>query len=85
MTKERLLELDGDFTWFWDHHWFIKTSQGNFVWSDPQYTGGTNVIKPYKGTMRQYTDSLGLQPFGRAKGRHRVKNFCGDQIVFSDR
>lgn len=80
ITKENLLNLVGDFTWFWDSTFFIETSIGNFIWSDPNYLGGTNIMKPYNGTYKQFLKSLDI-PYGRSKGKHIISDYCGIEFI----
>ena len=34
ITVQDLLELPGEFLWAFNKNWFVKTSVGNFHWSD---------------------------------------------------
>jgi len=62
------------FTWSFGAEFFLETSEGNFVWSDPNY-GGTNEIRPFKGSYDQWCKRLGI-PYGRDKGTHAVGGYC---------
>lgn len=79
----KILNLTGLFTWFHGHEWFIETeSNGNFYWSDGDYPGGDNTIYPFNGSLRDFMNLMGL--FGaRGKGRHIIKEYCGDKVKIS--
>jgi len=79
MTKEHLLSLVGDFTWFWGETFFIETSEGNFIWSDPDYDGD-NTIKPINMSYEQYCKNSKV-PYGRDKGTHVIENYCGKNVI----
>ncbi len=78
MTREHLLGLYGEFTWDFGQKFFIQTSEGNFVWSDPDY-GGDNTIRPYNGTLQHFFG----EGFGRGKGVHTIASYCGEGVVFT--
>jgi hypothetical protein len=73
LTKEELAKLEGEFTWNFGSYFFIETSQGNFIWHDPDY-GGDGSIQSYQGTYQKWIGSS----FGRSKGNHIIGNYCGD-------
>jgi hypothetical protein len=72
---DNLLDREGDFTWDFGQNFFIETSIGNFIWSDPDYNGD-NTIKPFKGTIQEYFEPS----YGRDKGKHIIRNYCGDDV-----
>lgn len=76
MTSEEIGNLVGDFTWDFGQEFFVQTSAGNFVFSDPEYNGD-RTLRPYKGTLRQWLKG----GYGRDKGKHLVREFCGDFIL----
>lgn len=76
ITKESLAPLIGEITWCWNHLYFIETSIGNFVWSDPNYLGGDNTIRPFNGTFNLFRKSCANIPYGRDKGKHIIKDYC---------
>ncbi len=80
MTKEHLLSLVGDFTWFWGQTFFIETSEGNFIWSDPDYNGD-NTIRSTNESLEQYCKNSNV-PCGRDKGTHVIENYCGKNVIF---
>lgn len=80
MTKEKLAGMVGEFTWDFGQNFFIETSEGNFVWSDPAYNGD-NTIRPYNGTVEDYFGNS----FGRDKGKHYIGKYCGDQFTLVDK
>ena len=73
MTKEKLSTLTGSFTWGFGFKFFIETEEdGNFVWSNPQYQGGTGEIRPYNGSYDRWIgDNV-----GRDKGEHVIGDYC---------
>lgn len=73
------LDTVADFIWFWSDKFFLETSEGNFIWSDPDYQGN-NTIVPFKGTMAEYCKQTKI-PFGRDKGKHTIRGYCGEDVV----
>lgn len=67
-------QLVGEFTWCWGWSFFIETSQGNFVWKDPEY-GGDNTIRPYSGSYDDFCKEKNV-PYGRNKGKHVIEAYC---------
>jgi hypothetical protein len=82
MTRDELLNLYGKFYWSFSQEFFIETSKGNFVWSDPDYDG-TNRIKRFNGKYGDWISQLGI-PYARSKGAHLISGYCGPDIVFSE-
>lgn len=80
MTKEDLGNLVGHFTWSFGQEFFIETEQGNFVWSDPDYNG---TIRTFKGNYHTWVKQINI-PYGRNKGHHIIKQYCGDFILVKD-
>jgi hypothetical protein len=80
-TKEKLLGLTGEFTWFWGDTFFIETEIGNFVWSSPDYETGTNTMKKFDGTIKLFIKSLNSIPYGRSKGTHFISDYCGTEFT----
>ena len=76
------------FVWNFDHEYFLtpvdvenpdyRHYKYNYVWSSPQYPDGTNTIWPYYGSIKDYFGSS----FGRDKGRHIVRDICGQKTKF---
>lgn len=75
-----MLTLDsvGTFTWGWNDKFHIETDSGNYEWSDPSYNGD-NTIKPTVPYLKWC--ELRNIPFGRDKGTHRIRDYCGDKVV----
>jgi hypothetical protein len=65
------------FTWMFTNIFFLETSKGNYLWSDPSYPGGDNTIKPTNQTYGEYCKE---GEFGRIKGEHVIKDYCGDEV-----
>lgn len=74
------LTLDdiGSFTWSFHDKFFIETSKGNFVWSDPEYQGD-NTIKSFDGSLESWCRAEGI-PYGRDKGTHTIRGYCGEEV-----
>jgi hypothetical protein len=77
MTKEKILDLIGEFTWDFGNSFFIETAEGNFIWRDPDYNGD-NSIRQTNQSAKEYFG----KGFGRSKGKHYIKSYCGTDIVF---
>lgn len=82
MSWEKIKNLVGDFTCMFGCEWFIETSEGNFIWSDPEYHGN-NTICPFLGTYKDYLKS-GDIPYGRDKGKHILKDYINPEPTFID-
>ncbi len=83
MDREKFLECVGDFTYCWGADFFIETEFGNFHWKDPDYNGD-NTITPFDGNLDAFYKKLGV-PFGRDKGKHFVKDYCGTDFKLYQR
>ena len=83
MTKEEFLNLDAEFIWGWGDEFFLETDVGNFIWSDPDYRGD-NTIRPTSQSYGQWIDPHNNGSFGRAKGVHNVRAYCGEDIILTD-
>ena len=68
-----------NFTWLFGKEFFLETSKGNFIWSDPDYNGD-NTITPYSGSLQSYLKECGMK-YGRGKGRHMIKSYCGEKVI----
>lgn len=75
------LDTSGSFTWNYGNEFLIETADGNYIWSDPSYHGGTNTIRKYSGDYKEWCADNNI-PFGRCKGTHIVRNYCGDKVTF---
>lgn len=78
---ETISELVGDFSWNFGKLFYIETSQGNFIWSDPNYDGD-NTIKQHNGTIDSFMKENSV-PFLRDKGKHVIKIYCGKDVVYN--
>lgn len=76
MNADQVGELIGDFAWSFSDQFFIETNDGNFIWSDPDYNG-TGIIKPTEWDYKRWLKSCHI-PYGRDKGKHRIKDYCGE-------
>lgn len=76
------LETRGSFTWNFGNEFFIETPDGNYTWSSPEYHGGTNEIKKFNGDYKKWCEDSNF-PFGRDKGSHIIKEYCGDKVIFA--
>ncbi len=69
----------GHFTWGFGSDFFIEVDGlGNFVWSDPDYQGN-HIILPFAGSYKEWCEKLKI-PFGRDKGEHVIKDYCGNDV-----
>lgn len=75
------LETLGKFTWNFGNKFFIETSEGNYVWSDPDYNGD-NVINKYDGEYKDWIKDEAI-PYGRDKGYHTILEYCGNEVIFN--
>lgn len=78
MDVKEILDLPGEFTWMFGHEFFVETPEGNFIFSDPDY-GGRNTLTYCKSDYKEFLDTR-PEPFGRSKGKHIIKNFCGTEV-----
>lgn len=62
------LETIAEFTWLWTNEFFLETSDGNYIWSDPSY-GGDNTIRPYFDTFQEYLKECHIS-YGRTDIPH---------------
>jgi len=76
-----MLTLDSvaDFTWDFGHEFHLRTSDGNYIWSDPGYPGGDNTIRPTKLSYSEWIVEIQI-PFGRDKGTHTIRGYCGEDV-----
>jgi hypothetical protein len=74
LTKDEVANLVGEFTWDFGCYFFIETSEGNFIWSDPDYQGD-NTIKATNLSYEQWITEKNI--FGRSKGKHIIGHYCG--------
>jgi len=82
MDREVVLDLVGEFSWSFGETFFIETSAGNWVWSDPDYQGD-NTLTRWNGTHEQWCKAVGI-PWSRDKGKHRIRDYCGDAVHLVD-
>jgi hypothetical protein len=77
------MDLDSacSFTWNYGNEFFLESSEGNYTWSSPDYHGGTNEIKKFNGTYKEWCEQNNI-PFGRDKGHHKIRDYCGDKVIF---
>lgn len=70
----------GDFTWSFGQTFHIELmgSRECYEWSDPDY-GGDNTIRPC-GKYHEWLDKNNLE-FGRDKGTHKIKDYCGKDVI----
>lgn len=80
-----MLTLDtiGDFTWSYHYRFHISTANGNYEWSCPDYPGGDNTIRPAK-PYRAWLSDQNL-PYGREKGKHTIREYCGDDVIILEK
>jgi hypothetical protein len=80
-----MLTLDqiAEFTWGFNSHFLLKTAEGSFIWSDPDYCGD-NTIVPFEGGYKEWLIFEGI-PFGRDKGTHIIREYCGEEVKIKQR
>jgi hypothetical protein len=79
VTKEQLLSTVGDFTWDFNQRFFVETSYGNFIWSDPDYNGDNSFVKTDLSINEFFSPY-----FGSCKGRHVISEYCGFGIELKE-
>lgn len=79
LDREQLLDSVGHFSWDFGQKFFVETPHGNFVWSDPDYKGDNSFTK-FDGLYKDWIKQIGIS-YGRDKGKHIIRSYCGDQIV----
>lgn len=79
INREQLLDSVGHFSWDFGQKFFVETPHGNFVWSDPDYKGDNSFTK-FDGLYKDWIKQIGIS-YGRDKGKHIIRSYCGDQIV----
>lgn len=79
IDREKLLDSIGNFTWDFGQQFFVETKHGNYVWSDPDYYGDNSFTK-FEGSYKKWIKQT-TAPYGRDKGTHLLRSYCGDQIV----
>ena len=87
LTKEEISGLVGEFTWDFGQCFFIETEVGNFVWSDPDYNGDNSltlfdgdILDFFRGDIHsEYSDF-----FGRDKGMHFIRDYCGEDFILKE-
>ena len=79
MTIQEVLNLGGYFTWDFGQKFFIETHKGNFIWSDPDYSGD-NSITPTNLGYGEWSQGS----YGRAKGYHIIGSYVDDGAFLKD-
>lgn len=74
------LDTIADFSWAWNHIFFLETSEGNFIWSDPDYNGN-NTISRFHGSLEKFLKDNRI-PYVRYKGKHTIGGYCGPDVIF---
>jgi hypothetical protein len=80
-SQSAILTLDDvvDFTWMFGNTFFLEAGKkGNYLWLDPDY-GGDNIIVKTEMTYKEYCEKIGPE-FGRDKGSHIIRDYCGDEV-----
>lgn len=79
MQLENILNEIAEVTWLFCSYFLLETSSGNFIWNDPDY-GGDNTIRQFYGDYKAACKYAGT-PFGRDKGHHVIRVYCGDKLT----
>ena len=74
------LDTVAEFTWNYGNEFFLETSEGNYVWFDPDYQGNNTIVE-FQGNYKLWCEVNNI-PFGRDKGKHRIGDYCGNEVVF---
>lgn len=79
MERQAVLDMQADFTWGFGQEYYVDADNGKqYIWSSPEY-GGDNS---FKETKMSYADWIAPN-WGRNKGKHVVRNYCGSNIYIS--
>lgn len=76
------IDTIANFVWSYAQEFFLETSEGNYVWSDPDY-GGDNTIKRFDGSYADWCKKKNID-FGRGKGQHKIGEYCGTEVVIKE-
>lgn len=79
-NREELLGLTGEFLWDFGQYFLIQTERGNFVWSDPDYSGD-DTIRPFNGDYDAFLTTANV-PFCRSKGTHVIANYVTEKTEY---
>ena len=79
VSKEEFMNCVGDFTYMWGQTFLIETPYGNYIWLDPEYNGDNSMTK-FDGNYWKACSYLNI-PFGRSKGQHVIKDYCGEDFI----
>lgn len=84
MDTEDKINLDtiADFSWDFGQFFFLETEHGLYEWSDPDHGGDNTIRKSRYSSLAEYCMETGL--FVRSKGRHYIRNYCGENVVFAE-
>lgn len=78
MKKNKVLNLEGHFSWLGNDKYFIETTQGCFVWSDPD-KNGDNTLVEYQGGYADYLEEVKKEE-SQDQGVHIIRDYCGNNI-----
>lgn len=67
-----------EFLWSFHDKWLLVTEQGNFVWSDPEYSGD-GTIRSFSGSPKDFCKAERI-PYTRGKGTHVIGSYCGPDV-----
>ena len=73
------INSEAHFSWGYNNNFFLETETGNYIWSDPDYPGGDNIIRPFKGDVKAFCECNHL-PYCRDKGIHVIREYCGSNV-----
>lgn len=77
--KENLLVSEGRFTWDFGSRFAVETNLGLFEWSDPEYNGDNSMRFLVNKSFSDWLEMSNI-PYGRDKGNHIVKDYCGKEF-----
>lgn len=77
------IEDIAEFTWSFGKDFFLEVGElGNYIWADPDY-GGDGTIRKFNGDYHAWCEQRKI-PFGRSKGMHQIKGYCGEKVKIID-
>lgn len=62
-------------------NFFILTEEGKFLYSDPQWKGGTNIITRTDIKLSDWEKEHKT----RSKTNCRIKDYCGEDVIFMEK
>lgn len=67
----------GEFTWDFGQTFYVRTDEGNFIFSDPVYNGDNTL----RETNQTYDEWIDTGAWGRDKGMRNLGAWCSGATV----